>query len=216
MKQIITTFCFSVALAMTSFAQMSEGKITYSMEFSSDNPEMAMYMGMMQGSTMVMSFVPGKSRADLKMGGVGNTTVIADVKAGKSLSLINMMGQKIATESPLEEAEKTAETPKYEIEITTETKEIIGYKCTKAIMKSETGDMTIWFTKEIAADVKGQQYFDSQMPGFPMEMNTSAQEMNVSMRVTSIEKKAEKGVFELKIPEGYTVKTMDEMKNMGQ
>jgi len=206
-----------IGMSVVSFAQMTEGKISYSMEFSSDNPDMAMGIAMMQGSKMDMHFAPGKSRTEVSMGSLGTMTTISDEKTKKVLSLMNMMGQKTAIESTTDV--KPEDVANYEVEITNETKEIMGYKCTKALMTTEDGTiMTVWFTKDIVATTKGQTYYNSQMPGFPMAFNVNQGGMNIQMTVTGIEKKAPaKSLFETKVPDGYTVQSMEDLKkSMGQ
>jgi len=217
MKKNMTLLCLFLTMTVMSFAQIKQGKLTYSMEFSSDDPEMAMGLAMMQGSKMDMYFVPGKTRSEVAMGSLGTMTTIADEKAKKALMLMNMMGQKTATETTIE-APKAEEAPKFEIENTTETKEILGYKCTKAIMTSEDGTaITIWYTKDLEVSTAGQNYYNSQMPGFPMSINTSMSGMTVQLTVTALDKKTpDSDLFKMKVPEGYTVKTEEEMMKMGQ
>ncbi|MFY7989254.1 MAG: hypothetical protein ACOVO3_00885 [Fluviicola sp.] len=216
----ILSFVAALLTAGMSFAQMTEGKITYSMEFTSDNPDMAMYTSMMQGSKMELSFMPGKSKAAISMGAMGTMVTTTDEKADKSLMLMDMMGQKMAMTGTLSEQEKDPEAaaamPKFTFEITNETKVIAGYTCFKAIATLEDGTQTeMWFTKDISANTKGQQYFNKDMPGFPMEYSVNQQGMVIKMTVTDISKTVDKKAFDMKIPDGYTVKTMDELKSMG-
>lgn len=216
----ILSFVAALLTAGLSFAQMTEGKITYSMEFTSDDPDMAMYTSMMQGSKMELSFMPGKSKAAISMGAMGTMVTTSDEKADKTLMLMDMMGQKMAMTGTLSAAEKDAASegtaPKYSFEMTNETKVIAGYTCTKAIATMEDGVATeMWFTKDITANTKGQQYFNKDMPGFPMEYAVNQQGMIVKMTVTDIAKSVDKKAFDMKIPDGYTVKSMDELKAMG-
>lgn len=216
----ILSFVAALLTTGLSFAQMTEGKITYSMEFTSDNPDMAMYTSMMQGSKMELSFMPGKSKAAISMGAMGTMTTTADEKADKTLMLMDMMGQKMAMTGTLSAIEENPDPqdamPKYSFEMTSETKVIAGYTCFKAIATLEDGAQTeMWFTKDISANTKGQQYFNKDMPGFPMEYSVNQQGMIVKMTVTDISKSVDKKAFEMKVPDGYTVKTMDELKSMG-
>jgi hypothetical protein len=74
MKRKIQLLCLFVCMAFGSFAQMKEGVLTYDMTFTTDNPDMAMYIGMMQGSKMTMSFMPGKTRSEVTMGVMSTVT----------------------------------------------------------------------------------------------------------------------------------------------
>lgn len=221
MKKHLQLLALFLGFTVVSFAQIKEGKITYDMTFASDNPEMAMGVQMMSGSKMSMSFMPGKSRADISMGMMGTMTTISDEKSKKVLTLMDMMGMKYAMESTTEEVEAEAgEQPKPKIEITKETKEIMGYKCTKAIMTTETEEgpmpVTMWFTKDIDVFTGGQQYYNEDMPGFPMQIAVTQSGMSIDMIVTAMDKKVDKKVFDMKVPDGYEVKTEEEMMMMGQ
>jgi GLPGLI family protein len=164
---------------------------------------------------MDLSFVPDKSKGEVSMGAIGTVTVIADTKTKQALTLMNMMGKKTAIESTMDaQPPKGEELPDYDVEVTNETKMILGYKCTKAIMTAEDGTvMTGWFTKEIAAPTEGQKYYNAQMPGFPLSFNVTMDGMNVQIMATAFDKKAPaKSVFDMKVPEGYEVQTMEEFQ----
>ncbi|ASS50356.1 MAG: hypothetical protein A3D31_12370 [Candidatus Fluviicola riflensis] len=214
MKKIALLVCLFASTTLVSFAQMKKGAVTYDMNFSSDNPEMGMISSMMAGSKMTMYFTPGKSRTDVSMGMMGTTTTVSDQKAKKSVTWVDMMGTKYATETVLEENPPKPEDQT--VEITTETKEILGYVCTKALITSaEAGVMTVWFTKDIQAFTGGQNYYNSSIPGLPLSISMSTNEINIEMVATKVEKKVSKKLFSTKIPEGYEIKTAEELKEMG-
>lgn len=202
-----------------SFAQMKEGTITYTMDFSSDNPDMAMGISMMQGSKMMLAFMPGASRTEITMGTFGTISTVADEKSGNILMLMDMMGMKNAVKTSQKEMQ--AETKKAadntKVELTNETKDISGYKCKKAIVTTEDGQkVDVWYTEQIQAYTQGQQYFNNQIPGMPMAFSANANGMTVNFNVTSIEKTADKSKFTMTIPAGYTEKTYADMKKMGR
>lgn len=211
MKKTLLLLCLFVGASFLSIAQLKKGVINYEMTFSSDDPQMAMISTMMQGSTMKTSFMPGKSRAEVTMGMLGNTIAITDQKTKKSLTLTDMNGSKYAVESKVEE--KTDQ-PEYTVEITTETKEIAGYSCTKAILTTTDGSMIVWCTKEIQAYTDGQSFYNDKMPGFPLSIIINQNGLTIEITATSIEKKVSKKQFSMAIPEGYVVKTEEEMQQM--
>lgn len=214
MKKIALLVCLFVSTTLVSFAQMKKGAVTYDMNFSSDNPEMAMISSMMAGSKMTMYFTAGKSRTDVSMGMMGTSTTVSDQKAKRSVTWVDMMGTKYATETVLEEMPATQE--EQTVEITTETKEILGYACTKALITSaEAGVLTVWFTKDIQAFTSGQNYYNSSIPGFPLSMNISTNGITIDMVANKVEKKVNKKLFSTKIPEGYEIKTAEELQEMG-
>lgn len=214
MKKIICTTMLFIGLTTTAFAQLKEAKVSFDMKFASDNPEMQMGISMMEGSKMSLEFMPGKSKSVVSMGMMGTMTTITDMKEKKALSLMDMMGMKYAMESDLDKKDEEASEP--EIQTTSETKKILGYNCTKVIVTQDGQTVDMWVTKEIDAFLGGQNYFNEKAPGFPLEFVVNNEEMSVSMTATEVKKGADKKAFSLKVPEGYEVKTEEEMMMMGQ
>ncbi|MNU69711.1 hypothetical protein D3C71_591020 [compost metagenome] len=216
MKQLLLSILFLATVGM-SVAQ-TKGQITYSMDFSSDNPDMAVALPMMQGSTLELYFMPGKSKVDLIMGTFMKMNTIVDIKSDKGLMLMEMMGSKMATELKKISAAKTEENaaaPK--VEVTTETKEIIGFKCTKTIIRdSEGGETIMWVAKDLKTSLQGQQQFSAKgIEGAPLEFSTEKNGMTIHFIATKFQGSVDKKIFSLKIPDGYTVMTEEELKNMG-
>lgn len=213
MRKHISLLCLFMGMAIASFGQITKGKISYSMELSSDNPEMAMNLAMLQGSKMDVYFMPGKSRAEVSMGTMGTMVTVVDEESGEIISLTDAMGQKSAVEANI--ATTPANDTHYEIELIDETQDILGYACKKAIMTDEnTGAViTLWYTNEIKAPTKGQSYYNDQMPGFPMTFDVIQSDVKVKMTATGFEKKVDKSKFDMKIPEGYTKQTMEEFQH---
>jgi len=138
MKHLLLSILF-LAVVGTSKAKTTTGQISYAMDFSSDNPDMAMAIPMMQGSTMEMYFMPNKSKIDMTMGTFMKMNTIADTKANKGLMLMEVMGNKSATEMDLSKTDSEAKADDSKIEVTSETKDIRGYKCKKTIVRHEIG-----------------------------------------------------------------------------
>ncbi|MNK55529.1 hypothetical protein D3C87_745420 [compost metagenome] len=214
MKHLLLSILF-LAVVGTSTAQTT-GQISYTMDFASDNPEMAMALPMMQGSTMELYFMPDKSKIEMTMGTFMKMNTVADTKANKGLMLMEVMGSKTATELDLSksDAEKTEDA---NVEVTSETKEIVGYKCTKTIVRDADGNEAImWIAKDMKASLKGQQQFgNSKISGVPLEFSTVNNGMTIHFVATKFNKKVDKKVFSLAIPEGYTKVSEEDLKNMG-
>lgn len=222
MKKLLFTCALAVLGFSTVNAQMEEGHISYSVEASTDNPEMQMVIGMMQGSTMEMYFKKDFSRSEFKMGTIMTNITVNDVKTKKSLMLMSGMMGKVAVKTDLEELEKKnkKDEPKVTITPTTETKEIIGYKCTKYLVTVEGGsDLAYWATEEITADMTGQNYVQKDVKGFPLEFEIENNGMKMKMTTTKLEKTLTKEqrdtYFDMKVPAGYTEKTMEDLQKMG-
>lgn len=214
MKKLVLSLF--LAIASISLAQTT-GKISYSMEFSSENPEMAMAIGMMQGSKMDLSFMPGKSRLDMSMGSMMKMTTISVVKSDATLMMMEVMGQKIATESKISNSSKDESATKPAVEKTEETKDIIGYKCQKYLVKTDDGvELVMWATKDITATLAGQKQFgNSVVEGVPLEFSTISNGMNIHFVATKFDKAVDKKGFSTKVPQGYTVMSEDDLRNMG-
>lgn len=214
MKHLLLSILF-LAVVGTSTAQTT-GKISYALDFASDNPEMAMALPMMQGSTMDLSFMPDKSKIDMTMGTFMKMNTVVDSKANKGLMLMEVMGSKTATELDLSKADAD-KTEEANVEVTSETKDILGYKCTKTIVRDAEGNEAImWVAKDLKASLKGQQQFgNSKVNGTPLEFSTVNNGMTIHFVATKFDKKVDKKVFSLTIPEGYTQVSEDDLKNMG-
>ncbi|PCI08617.1 MAG: hypothetical protein COB73_06690 [Flavobacteriaceae bacterium] len=103
MKNLLFTLavvCFS--LNFTN-AQSSEGHIKYDIDVSSDNPDMAMAVSMMNGAKMEVAFSGKKSFVMMNMGVIMTMKTVTD-EDGKVLLLIEGMMGKKAIKSSLEEA----------------------------------------------------------------------------------------------------------------
>lgn len=218
MKKTILSIALTVLTFVTASAQLTEGHVQYTIEMSSDNPEMEMAISMMQGSTLDLFFSNDKSRTEMNMGSMMKISTITNAESGDILMLFGgMMGNK-AVKSTLEALEEEGgEQPEFDVELLDETKEIEGYTCKKAILTDEEdNEMTFWYTEEIAVNKKGQNYLNESVPGFPMEFEINQQGMIMAMTVSEFNDSIkDDSVFELDIPEGYDEMTMDELKMMG-
>lgn len=219
MKNLILSV-FAI-LSLSLFAQTKEGHIAFTIDVSSDNPDMQMAIGMMQGSTMDMYFAPDKSRIDMKFGTIMSITSIADVKANKTLTLMGGMMGNMAIPMSMDDAKK-ADTlkAKMNVELVNETKVIAGYTCKKANVTDADGNVTVfWYTEELVASKDGQTYLNSQVPGIPLEYDINQKGMIMKLTAAKVEKvlekSAKKTLFALTIPEGYKEMSQDDILKMG-
>lgn len=214
MKQLLTLLLIVVLSAMAK--AQTTGHLQYEMEFSSDNPDMAMALPMMAGSTMDLYFMPEKSKLEMVMGTFMKMNTTVDVKTQKGLMLMEVMGNKSATEINLSNANaENATEPK--IVVTNETKTIIGYNCTKIIVQGEDGsEATLWVTKELMAALKGQKQFgNTEIEGVPLEFNAINNGMTVHFTATKFDGNVDANIFSMEVPQGYTIVTEEELKSMG-
>lgn len=221
MKKILFSFALLLVSFTMNYAQITEGHVKYKIEVSTENPDMEMVVGMMQGSTLDIYFKEKMTRAEMKMGSMMNITTISDEKSGEILMLMSgMIGKKaISTSTEELQGETQAEKPTYEVELVDETKEIAGYTCKKAILTDEDGNENVfWYTEEIEVSKKGQNYLNENVPGYPMQYEINNNGFVMGMTVTEIKEelsKAELKLFNMDIPDGYTEMTMEELQQMG-
>ncbi len=221
MKKILFSFALLLGSFTMNYAQITEGHVKYKIEVSTENPDMEMVVGMMQGSTLDIYFKEKMTRAEMKMGSMMNITTISDEKSGEILMLMSgMIGKKaISTSTEELQGETEVEKPTYEVELVDETKEIAGYSCKKAILTDEDGNENIfWYTEEIEVSKKGQSYLNENVPGYPMQYEINNNGFVMGMTVTEIKEelsKAELKLFNMDIPDGYAEMTMEELQQMG-
>jgi GLPGLI family protein len=190
------------------------------MDVSTDNPDMQMAIGMMQGSTLDVYFKDKNTRSEMKMGAMMTVTSISNETSGQVLMLMSGMMGKNAILTTLQELEQAnLDKPVYEVQLIDEKKTIEGYTCKKAILTDEKGNETVfWYTEEIDVSKKGQNYLNENIPGFPMMFEINNNGMKMTMTVTKLEKKLDKKtdvLFDMTVPEGFTMMSQEQLKAMG-
>lgn len=216
MRKQLLSLVLIVAGSFTLNAQMSKGHFKYSVEMSSNEPEAAMWIGMMAGSTMDIYFDKRFTRAEMDMGTMMKTITISDNQTKEVLTLTGGMMGNTATRSKIEEDNSEVKESGETIVITDESKEILGFTCKKATVEDAEGnESVVWFTEDISIKKSGQSLMSDQIPGFPMQMEVKNPQFNMVMTATEFSKKVKgaKTLFDMSIPEGYEEKSMDEMMN---
>lgn len=216
------SFFFIILLLLVSFstnAQLTEGHFTYSIELKSDNPDMQMAIGMMQGSSMDLFVMGPKTRVDMKMGTMMEISTITD-QSDKVLMLMGGMLGKNAIITTISELEKNkADYIEPTLTLIDETKTINGFNCKKALLTDADGNESLfWYTEDIVVSKKGQSYLNTSVPGFPLEYSINVNGMTMSLNIKDIVKKLDKNQkknFEIKIPEGYKEMRLDQLQGLG-
>lgn len=218
MKKILLSLALIVGSITINYAQIKEGHVSYKVDISTDNPDMQMVIGMLQGSTLDVYFKEKMTRVEMKSGTLMTMTTVSDEKSGEMLTLLSGMMGKKAISTKTSDKKETVDQPKVEVTLVDETKEIAGYTCKKAVLTDEAGIETVfWYTEEITISKKGQTYLYEQIPGYPMQYQINKNGLILSMEVTSIAttlSKEETKLFDMKIPEGYAEMTMEELQQM--
>lgn len=221
-KLVLSLASVLLVLASTvSYAQITEGTIEYKIEMDTDDAQMQQAIAMMSNSTMTMMFMGTAFRQDMDMGMQKTTTIFngKEGKKAKGIMLMDVMGMKMAIDiTPDEEEKKEDPSENQKVKVTDETKDILGFKCKKVIITDEEdNEMILYVTDKIKpAGQSANKYGGGLVDGFPLMIEVDQAMMTMVMTATKVDEQTpKKSLFDTKIPEGYTVKTMDELQMMG-
>lgn len=207
MKNLSFVLAFLVSGIL--FAQKTfEGEITFKIEYEDLSEQMAPYKSMLpKGSVVFVKETISKVVTPNGMG--GETVVISNSETGDILTLMNQMGNKIAMKTNSKEAIDEAD---FKVDYIDESKEILGYKCKKAVVTSPDGNEVEMFYTEELENIKLNAN-TAKVKGFPMQIIMSQEMFTMVQTVDKIDKKKVKKI-KMDIPSDYVLKTMEELKKM--
>lgn len=212
MKNLKQIALVAFAVFSTQFyAQTKTGAVTYEMTMP-DNEEMAA----MGTNTIKISFNEKSSATQMDMMGgmISVKTITLDKTNIKDTRmLMDMMGKKYEVTGESEGfgnsdigSLKDAESVTYDKK---STKEILGYKCYKAIVKMSNGTVSnLYVTEAIAVQAKPDDKL--KLSGFPLEIEVNSERGKVIMLATAFDKEPSVNCFT--VPEGYKKVTQEELK----
>jgi hypothetical protein len=214
-KLIVLLFAFTVYSFVSVQAQPFEGKTVTQTTMVTD-PSAPLTIN---EPTITTTWTKGsRSRMEIKSPLMGDIITITDYDKKESVTLLNMMGKKIALVSPLDEAQKLAAdagSPTLPKDMTCnetgKTKTILGYTCHEAqcTYSGKSGtikQMSAWYCKDI--NTHSQQH--NSFAGMPFEYSMKSRGM--TMNVTTLEiSKEPVSDDSFVIPQDYTISTPEEM-----
>ena len=197
--------------------KLKEGKVTYEISYP-DAEEMNDQMLAMMPKESVVYFKNDWTRGETTMG-YGTVITLYDPDKKESYVCMDMMGKKSAIKTTEEEAEKQKkEMGDYDVKLSDDTKKIAGYVCKKAtVTMKKDGDASsfdVWYTDALPHSSNSKYAWkgvDGFSMEFTMEQNSMGGNIKMKMTCTSVEKTTVSD-DKFKLPEGYEVKTMEEMK----
>ena len=202
MKQIINIL-LAVLVFGSASAQMvmDKGYIKMEMTDISSTGAQAADLGMLKGAEMEVHFAGDKVLTSINlMGGMMNMSTLVDKSINKTDILINAMGSKMWAEETSEGAKKNEVSKAVEgMKVTydeSQTKEILGYKVTKAtITRADQPGMKMeaWVAKgiKIASDfIPGME--DLKLEGYPLEITIDANGTKMSIVTKDIKNEVDK------------------------
>lgn len=212
MKNLKQIALVAFAIFSTQFyAQTKTGVVTYEMSMP-DNEEMAA----MGTNTIKISFNEKSSATQMDMmGGMISIKTISLDKTNtkETRMLMDMMGKKYEVTGESEGfgnadvgSLKDAESVTYDKKAT---KEILGYKCYKAIVKMSNGTISNLFVTD-AITPQGKADDKLKLTGFPLEIEVNSEKGKVIMLATAFDKEPSANCFT--VPEGYKKVTQEELQ----
>lgn len=200
----------------TSFAQLEEGHIAYSIDVSSDDPEAGMMIGMFDGSTMNLYFDNDFTRTEIDFGSLVSLTTVINSQTNEVMILQGgMMGQRGTLTTSEDMNADSLQDTKFTVSYEKGSKKILGYKCKRAIVTDENGVETyFWYTEKIKAMSTDGNSAVSQLPGLALEYVALNDGMKMTFTATIVEDKLDEETkaskLSLTIPDGYEVLSYEE------
>lgn len=137
-----------------------------------------------------------KAVVEMKMGGIPIQKMFMDGEK-KEMYMLMEKEQKIAMRIKADDMHNNDDKNKPKVTLTKETKDILGYKCTKIIIENDKKTTTAWICKEINLDFsklgvsskKGSDNAILSKYGFALELEGKDEKGTVlTMKTTKIEK----------------------------
>jgi hypothetical protein len=184
-------------ITSTVLAQQN-GSITYRMDIDGLD---AQTKSMMQNMTWVMTFKDKKSRTDMDLG----MMKMSSINTGdKTYSLMEYMGNKFKIPMTNEDIQKTKMNENdYEVDYTNDTKQIAGYTCKRAIIKTKDKDVfNIWYCSDLQLNACDQIQYTKFKGGCPMEFDMTRNGMKMKATATKVDLSTVSD-SQFIIPDGY-------------
>lgn len=227
MKKIVLLFLLALpVVGLIAQTSMEKGYVKMEVvEASSDDPQMAMGLEMLKGSTTETYFKKDHyvTKMDM-MGGMVSVLNYVNTATNKMDMLMDAMGNKMWIETDMDEAKSmqpsNMKPEDFKIDYDMETtKEIMGYKAFKTTISVPVQDgMTVtgWLTKDIKTDANVIQGMNElKLEGFPLEFTIDSPMMKMTYTTVDIKSEVDESIFEPST-EGYKKMTMEEFtKSMG-
>jgi hypothetical protein len=192
MKRILMLAVLMTAILGTSTqaqkkSKNTEGKIVYEITLDGEVEGM---MAAMLPSEIVMKFKGTKCRTEMITAMAENITLSDQKDQNSGLILLDVMGSKYAMKvDPAKVEEQKKNLPEFELITTTETKEIAGYMCKKAIMKNKANneETYIYYSEALPYLENSLTSQFKNVQGMPLEFNSKLNGITMTIRAKTIE-----------------------------
>lgn len=217
MKTLVKLLLFAgIILLINSCAifQKSEGfqgVVTYEITYETD--ELSASERAQLPSEVVVYIADNKVRND-QVSAFYSVSSISDFNTGKNIALIDMMGQKIAVVQEDEEIQDEIDEYQYEINFVDEVRVIAGYRSKKAEVIMGDDIVDVFYTTELQVPERINEASGFKgIKGLLMEYSIIQGNMIIKMTVKEI-KSQRVPAHKFRIPDGYEIKTPEELGGM--
>ncbi|MFT3948489.1 MAG: hypothetical protein QM763_16110 [Agriterribacter sp.] len=182
----IVIFILSFANPLNAQKILSEGIIVYdiTIQTGSKEPQLA---DMFDGAKTTIYLKGSQSRTEM-ISPLGSTITILDARNNSGAVLKEYGNQKLLIKMSKEDwADINSKYSGIVFTMEKETKEIAGYQCQKASAKLKDGTIfTVFFTKELVTENKDYDYQFKNLPGLPLEYESSLGNLKVKYTASKI------------------------------
>ena len=167
----------------------------------------------MMENTMTCWVKDMHSRIETSSAFMGKMIIISDYNKKESITCMDMMGQKKAIVSSMNEQPTKSEVPaNITYKETGKTKTILGYTCHETVgtfttKEGQSATMSLWYCK----DIPNRNTQHPSLSGMPLEYTMMLQGMTMKISTVEISKEPVSDAMFV-VPEGYVRTTQEEMK----
>lgn len=210
---LASLLAFSTTVAVAQ-KKISELTLVYDAKVTTGNPEPKMADAFDGASTTI--YLKGNMSRSEMVSALFSSTTIHDSKSGTAVVLREVSGQKLLIR--MTESDWQKKNSRYEgitFTNTGETKEIAGYKCTRAVAKMNDGSVFyVYYTTDIIPENKEYDYHFRNLNGLPLEYELTQRNLTIRYTVSKINLNPVPAA-KFDIPtSGYREMTYEESKKM--
>lgn len=194
--------------------KLSDLTLIYEAKVTTGNAEPRM-ADAFDGATTTIFLKGNMSRSEMSSALFSSTT-IHDAQTGIAVVLREVSGQKLLIRMTAANwKDKNARYQGISFTNTSETREIAGYKCTKAVAKMSDGSsFTVFYTPDIIPENKEYDYHFRNLNGLPLEYELTQRNLTIRYTVSKINMNpVPASKFEIPTS-GYREMTYDESKKI--
>ena len=188
MKKLYSILSLALIVSFSAQAQkkLTEATISYDIVINTgtDKPRAADFF---DGATNTIYIKGNKSRTEM-VSSLGTQATIIDA-AKNNIAILKEFGEQkyLIQLTPANWKEANQKNDNVEFTYSEETKNILGYKCSKAIGKLPDGTtFVVWYTADLVPENKDFQYVNRTLPGLAMEYESNLGNFKLTYTVSKI------------------------------